>query len=99
MPETEPVILEHTQELYSDICESMADYHMTGWTVCGSEDPAVIELGPEFGAKHPELAQYTVVRVIDKYVNPSLSQTLLEFSSKPLTNQEQALADQVIDEL
>jgi hypothetical protein len=95
----DPVTMTYTPELYADICESMADYHMTGWTVCGAEDPAVIELGPEFGAKHPELAGHTVVRVIDRYVNPSHSETLLEFSSAPLTAQEQALADEVLEDL
>jgi hypothetical protein len=94
----EPVTLDHTPALYADICESMSDYHMTGWTVCGAEDPAVIELGPGFGTKHPELAGHAMVRVIDRYVNCARSETLLEFSSTPITAQEQELADQVAED-
>lgn len=78
----------HTPELYADICESMADYFQTGWTVCGAEDPAVINLGQEFAEKHPGLAEYTVVRVIDKYVSPWHSDTLLEFSNDDITDEE-----------
>lgn len=90
--------LPYTPTLYADICESQADYHMIGWTVCGAEDPAVIQLGPEFGIKHPELSQHTTVRVIDRYVNCAQSETLLEFSSTPPTDAELALADQVAEE-
>lgn len=99
MPQLVIETLDYTPALYSDICESMADYHMTGWTVCGAEDPAVIELGTEFGVKHPELSELTVVRVIDRYVSSTRSETLLEFSSVPITAQEQAWADQVAEEL
>lgn len=90
--------LPYTPTLYADICESQADYHMIGWTVCGAEDPAVIQLGPEFGIKHPELSGFTVVRVVDQYVNCAKSNTLLDFSNTPITDAEQALADQVAEE-
>jgi hypothetical protein len=94
----EPVTLEHTPELYADVTASMADYHMIGWTVCGAEDPAVIELGPELGAKRPELAGFTVVRVIDRYVNCAKSDTFLHFSTEPLTAQEQVWAAEAAED-
>ena len=92
------VTLPYTPELFSDVMESMADYQMTGWTVCGTEDPAVITLGPEFAVKYPELSEHSTVRVVDRYVNCALSETLLEFSSTPITDQEQEWADQVAEE-
>lgn len=91
--------LSYTPELYADICASMADYFQTGWTVCGAEDPAVINLGQEFAEKHPELAKYTVVRVIDKYVSPWHSDTLLEFSNAEITDEEYLLYEEVMEDM
>ena len=89
----------YTSDLFGDVMDSAVDYHQTGWTVCGAEDPAVISLGKEFGEKHPELAEYTVVRVIDIYVNPNKSDTLLEFSNEEMTFDEYALYEELIEEM
>lgn len=97
----EPITMDYTPELWDDIMVSgdyVLDYFQTGWTVCGAEDPAVIYLPESFDKKHPELAGYTVVRVIDKYVNPSKSDTLLEFSNRGITDEEYAQFDQIADE-
>ena len=90
--------LDYTPELYSDICDSFLDHHQTGWTVCGAQDPAVIHLGEAFAKKHPELAEYSVVRVIDKYLNECNSATLLEFSNEDMTVAEYKAYEQVIEE-
>ena len=90
--------VDYTEELFDDICDSALDYYQTGWTVCGAEDPAVITLGREFGEKHPELKEFTTVRVIDQYVSPWKSDTFLEFSDRPITDEEYALYEGVIDE-
>lgn len=87
----------YTPELYADICESMTDYFQTGWTVCGAEDPAVLRLGEEFVEKYPEFVDYTIVRVIDKYVSPWKSDTLLEFSNDDITEEEYALYEEIAD--
>lgn len=90
--------MNYTPELYADICDNILDYFQTGWTVCGAEDPAVITFSEELGEKHPELAGYTVVRVIDKYVSPWKSDTLLEFSNNDITDEEYALYEGVMEE-
>lgn len=79
---------DYTEELWGDIMDSFTEYHMTGYTVCGAEDPAVIYLGDGFKLKHPSLAEYSVVRVIDKYLNEWNSDTLLEFSNDDITDEE-----------
>lgn len=91
-------VVDYTPELYGDVCDNMLDYFQTGWTVCGAEDPAVISLGEEFGEKHPELAGYTTVRVIDRYVSPWKSDTLLEFSNSDITDEEYKLYEELVDE-
>lgn len=91
--------LDYTPELFGDVMESALDYFQTGWTVCGAEDPAVIHLPEKFGEKHPELAGYTVVRVIDKYVNPSLSDTRLEFSNRDMSEDEYRLYEEVMEDM
>lgn len=90
--------LDYTPELYSDICDSFLDHHQIGWTVCGAQDPAVIHLGEAFAKQHPELAEYAVVRVIDKYLNAWNSATLLEFSNKDITDEEYALYEEIMQE-
>lgn len=90
--------LDYTGDLYSDICESFVDYFQTGWTVCGAQDPAVIYIGDKFGKKYPELASFSVVRVIDKYLNEWSSATLLEFSNRDMTDQEYVWYEEVMKE-
>ena len=80
--------LTYTPELFADIVDNQIDWYQTGETVCGAEDPAVVYIGTAFGAKHPELAGYSVVRVIDRYANPWKSDTLLEFSNRDATDDE-----------
>ena len=92
------VTLDYTPELYADICEDYADYHQLGWTVCGAQDPAFIYLGEGFAKKHPELAEYSIVRVIDKYLNEWNSATLLEFSNQDITDEEYARYEEVMQE-
>lgn len=91
-------VFEYTSDMYGDIMDCMLDYHQTGWTVCGAEDPAVITLSEEFGEIHPALAGYTVVRVIDKYVSPWKSDTFLEFSNDEMTDEEYRLYEEVVGE-
>lgn len=91
-------VLDYTKELFQDICEDMVGYHQTGYTVCGAEDPAVIVLGDRFGELHPELSEYSVVRVIDKYLNPWNSATLLEFSNRILTEEEEKISNYLMGE-
>lgn len=90
--------IDYTPELYYEIMDNFADYYMTGWTVCGAQDPAVVYLGDSFAKKHPELAKYTVVRVIDKFLNEWSSATLLEFSNKDITDEEYQLYDEIMKE-
>lgn len=92
-------IVSHSPELFGDILDNAVDYHQTGWTVCGAEDPAVIHLGPDFGKKHPALAEHSVVRVIDRYASPWHSDTLLEFSSNEITDEEYALYEEVMEDM
>jgi len=58
----------------------------------------MIYLNAEFGERHPELAEYTVVRVIDVYVSPWKSDTLLEFSNRDLTDEEYKLYEAIMSE-
>lgn len=92
------ITLDYTEELYTDICEDFGDYFQTWYTVCGAQDPAIIYLGDGFGKKHPELKDYTVVRVIDKYLNEWSSATLLEFSNKDVTDEEYAMYEKLMKE-
>jgi len=92
-------IFEYTPDMYGDITDCMLDYHQTGWTVCGAEDPAVITLSEAFGEIHPALAGYEVVRVIDKYVNPNKSDTLLEFSNRDMTDDEYERYEELMEEM
>lgn len=88
---------DYDSDLFGDVMDSAVDYYQTGWTVCGAEDPAVITLGKEFGEMHPALAGYTTVRVIDKYVGPNKSDTLLEFSSEEMTDEEYRLYEELVE--
>ena len=90
--------LKHTPELYADVMDAMTDSHPIGETVCGAEDPAVISVSEELGRKHPELAGMTTVRVIDKYVNPWKSDTLLEFSTREITDEEYARYEELTED-
>jgi len=82
------ITLDYTKELYEEICNSFTEYYQTGYTVCGAQDPAVIYLGEDFIRRHPQLKEYNVVRVIDKYLNEWNSATLLEFSNNDVTDEE-----------
>lgn len=92
------MILDHTKELYNDICSNMLDYRQIGYTVCGSQDPAVIYLDDSFGEIYPELKKYRIVRVKEKFLNAWNSETFLEFSSDPMTNQEYDDYEKIMDE-
>lgn len=90
--------LEYNPELYGDIMDSFYDYFITGYTVCGAQDPAVIYLNNQFGRKHPSLAKYSVVRVINRFLNAWNSETLLEFSNKEITDKEYKWYEEIIAE-
>ena len=90
--------LDYDSDLFGDVMKYAGDYYQTGWTVCGAEDPAVIMLSAEFGEKHPALAGYTTVRVIDRYVGPNKSDTLLEFSNQSMTDDEYRLYEELVEE-
>lgn len=92
------IVLDYTTRLYDDILDFAIDYHQTGWTVCGAEDPAVVSLSEQFGEIHPELAEYPMVRIIDKYVGPNKSDTLLEFSDREMTDEEYQLYEELMEE-
>ena len=82
--------VDYSEELYAEVMENMTDYNQTGETVCGAADPAVISIGTELAVKHPELAGYSAVRVVDRYINPWNSATLLVFSNVEITPEEYA---------
>ena len=90
--------LDYTPELFEEIMDSFSESCLTGYTVCGAQDPMVIELGDAFKDNHPELAEYSVVRVIDKYLNAWNSATLLEFSNQDITDEEYARYEEVMQE-
>lgn len=90
--------LKYSQELYADIMAHAAEYFQTSETVCGAEDPAVIELLESFIRKHPELAGYSFVRVVDRYVSPWKSDTLLVFSNEGITPAEYAWYEEMMGE-
>lgn len=92
------ITLDYTEELFNDITDSFVDYYQTGFTVCGAEDPSVWYLGEGFYKKHPELKEYSVVRIIDKYLNCWSSATLLEFSNNDLTDEEEKLYEDILKE-
>lgn len=84
--------VDYTAELFAKVMENMADYYQMGETVCGAEDPAVITL-------RKPMDGFTVVRVVNRFVNPWKSDTFLQFSNDELTDAEQELFDEFIDEL
>ena len=89
---------DYNPEFYNDIMDCMADWHMTGWTVCGAQDPAVVYLDDEFGKLYPTLKEYSVVRIIDRFLNSWSSETLLEFSNEDMTDAEYKLYEEVMEE-
>lgn len=91
-------VWDYDSDLLGDALDTSLDYVQLGWTVCGAEDPAFIALGKEFGEMHPALAGYEFVRVIDKYVNPNKSDTLLEFSNRDMTDEEFRLYEELREE-
>ena len=98
-PTTYPSItVDYTPELYDKVMEHMIDYHMTGWTVCGAQDPAAAYLDDKFGELYPTLKEYSVVRVIDRFLNEWSSETLLEFSNQDITDEEYARYEEVMQE-
>ncbi len=86
--------VDYSEDLFNDAMENMADYHQTGETVCGAEDPAVISLRKEL----PGFEGFTVVRVTERYVNPWKSDTFLEFSNKELTTEEYERWDELAED-
>ena len=92
------ITVDYTPELYGKVMECMGDYFMTGWTVCGAQDPAVVYLDNEFGRLYPTLKEYSVVRVIDRFLNEWSSETLLEFSNEDMTDAEYKLYEEVMEE-
>lgn len=92
------ITVDYTPELYGELMDSFLDYRQIGYTVCGAQDPAVIELGDQFKKNHPEYAKYTTVRVIDKYLNAWNSATLLEFSDKEITDEEYDESEKLLQE-
>ena len=90
--------VEYNPEIFGHIMDCMGDYFMTGWTVCGAQDPAVVYLNDEFGKLYPSLKEYSVVRVIDRFLNDWSSETLLEFSNEDMTDAEYKLYEEVMEE-
>ena len=88
--------VDYTRELMDYIWDSFNESWLIGYTVCGAEDPMVIELGDEFIDSHPEFEEFTYVRVIDKYLNEWNSATLLEFSTRELTDEEYELSEAIL---
>jgi hypothetical protein len=76
--------VDYSEDLYGKIMENMADYNQTGETVCGAQDPAVISLNEPLA----EFPEFTMVRVVDRYINPWNSSTLLIFSNVAITDEE-----------
>jgi len=94
----ESVTIDYSPELYGDITDGFYDYFLLWYTVCGAQDPAVIYLNEGLGKKYPELAKYSVVRVIDKFLNSWSSQTLLEFSNQDVTDKEYEMYEKLMKE-
>ena len=80
--------LDYTPELFEEIMDSFSESWLTSYTVCGAQDPMVIELGDAFKDNHPDLAEYSFVRVRDKFLNAWNSATFLDFSNTPPTDEE-----------
>lgn len=80
--------VDYDRQMFDDMLTDPAEYIQTGETVCGAEDPAVIELSDTFRARYPEYADYHFVRVIDRFVNANSSDTLFEFSNRPVSESE-----------
>lgn len=87
-----------THELFSDIVGDSDEYYQLGETVCGAEDPAVVTLSQRFRDDHPEYRDYTTVRIVDQYVGPNRSETLMEFSNTPITAKEYQYYEAIADE-
>lgn len=87
--------VDYSSELYGQVMDNMADYHQTGETVCGAQDPAVVALRKPLA----EFPEYTMVRVTERYVSPWQSNTFLEFSNEELTDLEYERYDTYMDEL
>lgn len=94
----ESLTVDYTPELYEEIMDSFGESWLQGYTVCGQQDPAVIELGDHFIDTHPQFEDYTYVRVIDKFLNSWNSATLLEFSNHELTDEEYETYEDILKE-
>lgn len=92
------ITYDYNPEFYHDIMDCMADWYQTGYTVCGAADMGVVYLNEEFGKKYPSLSKYSVVRVIDRFLNSWNSETLLEFSNEDVTDEEYKLYEEIMDE-
>lgn len=89
--------VDYDRQMFADIMTDPLDYLQTGETVCGAEDPAVIELSDTFKARYPKYAGYTVVRVIDRFVNANQSDTLFEFSNDPVSDADRAAYEDLLE--
>lgn len=89
---------DYNPEFYSNIMDCMADWFQTGYTVCGAADMGVLHLNDEFGKMYPSLKKYSVVRVIDRFLNEWNSETLLEFSNEDITDAEYKLYEEIMEE-
>ena len=89
---------DYNPEFYEDILNCMADFFLTGYTVCGAADPGIVLLSDKFGKMYPSLKEYSVVRVIDRYLNEWNSETLLEFSNEDITDEEYKIYDKLMEE-
>lgn len=94
----EPKTVPYSPELFQDVLAHQLDYWQLGETVCGAEDPAVITLDNDFSKDHPEFKGFTVCRVIDRYVSPWKSDTLLEFSNRDISSDEYQQSDDLAGE-
>lgn len=90
--------VDYNRELFSDLIDNMVDWHITGYTVCGAEDPGVLHITKEIGRLYPQLKGYSVVRIIDRFLNEWSSETLLEFSNEDMTEAEYKLYEKVMEE-
>jgi hypothetical protein len=90
--------VDYSAELFEDILAFALDYSQTGETVCGAQDPAVIDLANGFAVKYPSLAGFAVVRVTERYVSAWKSDTFLEFSNLEMTEEERERYEELLEQ-
>lgn len=89
--------VDYNRELFGHLMDNVGDYFTTNYTVCGAEDPAVIYIN-DVGDKYTELKGYSVVRVIDRFLNSWSSETLLEFSNEDITDKEYEMYEKLMED-